>query len=120
MKFTTKQLFSLFDGRLATSMDDVYKMLIHITGEDWLMTHHLPTSLKFIESKNLDWFQQGVQKLNSLKEELKTNDFNGLMEYYDKHEEFIDVPTMTEKEKEGFGPYMMENSLLKQLGKDVK
>lgn len=49
MKFTTKQLFSLVDGRLSTKMEDVYDMLDTASGSN-LMTHHLPPGMgHFIE-----------------------------------------------------------------------
>lgn len=115
MKFTLKQLFSLFDGRLSTEIGDVYKMLDHITGEE-LMTHHLPTAFTFVKDKNLKWFTDGVAKIDTIKKKLNTNDFNVLMEYIDKNNEIIDVPKLNKKEKEGFGAFMIDNSLLNKIG----
>jgi hypothetical protein len=43
-QFNLLQLFSLVDGRLSTSMNDVYTMLNHICDAD-LMTHNLSKAL---------------------------------------------------------------------------
>ena len=119
MKFTLKQLFSIFDGRLSTEIGDVYKMLDHITGEE-LMTHHLPTAFTFVKSKNLKWFTDGVAKIDTIKKKLNTDDFESLMAYLDKNNEIIDVPELTAKEKEGFSTFMVDNSLLNKIGSKTK
>lgn len=112
-KFTTLQLFSLVDGRLSTSMDDVYDMLNHITGEE-LMTHHLPVAMKYLKEKNPKWFQQATDRLFALKARLNSNTFETLIgAIKDKHNETYDIPQLKdEMDASDFGGYMIENSLL--------
>ena len=64
-KFTLLQLFSLVDGRLSTSMEDVYDMLNHII-DDNLMTHHLPVAMNYLEEKNPKWFQQCKKRISKM------------------------------------------------------
>ena len=54
MKFNLKQLFSLVDGRLATEIGDIYKMLNHICNDN-LYTHHLPVAHDYLKIKNPSW-----------------------------------------------------------------
>jgi hypothetical protein len=65
-KFSLLQLFSLVDGRLSTSMEDVYDMLSHICDTE-LMSHHLPVAMDYIKNKNPQWFQDVKAKLNNIR-----------------------------------------------------
>lgn len=126
MNFTAKQLFSLTDGRLSTTMDDVYDMLNHIMGTS-LMTHHLPVAKDFLVAKNPEWFQKAVEAKEALekqcpvKSEVSGNpercsaQFEWLMNFYDKVDNpAIDVPQLinTPEEEKEFGTYMVDHSLL--------
>ena len=118
MKTSLKKIFSLIDGRLSTEMNDVYVQLDWITGES-LMTHSLGTANKYIKSLDLDWWKAIEARLDEIKA-LIGNDFEDLMEYIDTNypEDDIELVELTSEQKVGFGPYMMENSALKNLGKN--
>lgn len=116
-QFSFKQLFSLTDGRLSTNIGDIYSMLNHIYNESF-MTHHLPTAMKHLEAKNPQWFADQKAKLAEIKAQAGTDDFPALMDYIDKnHNPMVDVPQFTPAELEGFGDFMVNNSLLR--GKEV-
>lgn len=105
------QLFSVLDGRLSTSMDDVYQILNHIV-DDNLMTHHLPVAMDYIKKINPKWFQELTSELDGIKK-LCGNDFQTCIalikeSYNTEHE----IPQLTEEEKAGFETYMIDNSLL--------
>ncbi len=109
-KFTTLQLFSVVDGRLSTTMDDVYAILNHITG-DSLMTHHLPVAMDYLKKVNPAWFQElhnEIMRINVLCD----SDFKSCMKMIWADNKEHDIPPLTEAEKAGFGDYMVDNSLL--------
>lgn len=118
-KFTLLQLFSLIDGRLSTTMDDVYDMLNHIMNTS-LMTHHLGTANKYLKMKNPEWFHKAAALITEMEQECPIKErnmeqFAWMMGYFlKKGNPTIDVPqliTTGEEEKE-FGEYMIKNSLL--------
>lgn len=83
MKFTTKQLFNLTDGRMSTNMDDVYLILNEATGNK-LFTHQLPKAMEYVEKQNPQWFQDAKTQLAEIKSKVGNN-FIVLMEYIDKN-----------------------------------
>lgn len=83
MKVTLKKAFSILDGRLSTSMQDVYEMLNYIFDQNF-MTHQLPTAIDRLREINPDWFQGMVSVLNDVKKTNGTDDFNELMQIIDK------------------------------------
>ncbi len=83
MKVTLKTAFSILDGRLSTNMDDVYKMLNHIFDAEF-MTHQLPTAMNRLKEINPQWFKNGVNVINDIKNSNNTDDFKELMELIDK------------------------------------
>ena len=85
MKFTAKQLFSIIDGRLSTSMDDVYTILNEAIGRS-LHTLELTHAMDEVKAKNPPWFAQAQKDLEKIKEEVG-DDFPTLMEYFDTNPE---------------------------------
>lgn len=118
--FTMLQLFSILDGRLSTQMGDVYEILNHITGEE-LMTHHLPTAMKYIKEVNPLWFADLVNKTNEIVakcpiKERTEEQFLWIMDYFKENNTIHEIPQLTEEEKKGFETFMIDNSLLKTIG----
>ena len=83
MKVSLKKAFTILDGRLSTKMDDVYEMLNFIFSEN-LYTHQIPTAMRKLKESNPDWFSDGVEVIESIKQNYNTNDFQELMEIIDK------------------------------------
>ena len=123
-KFTTLQLFSLIDGRLSTSIDNVYDMLNHICDTS-LMTHHLPVAMNYIREKNPKWFQEQKQRLETIGRTFYTpiigNIFNikdiPFKDFIDciktKYNEDVEIPQLKDEfDTSDFGNYMVDNSLL--------
>ncbi len=82
MKVSLKQAFSILDGRLSTTTEDVYSMLGFVF-DDNLMTHQLPTALRKVKEINPDWFKKGVGIINDIKRTNNTNDFDKIMRLID-------------------------------------
>jgi len=55
--FKLSQLFSIVDGRLFSTIDDVYDILNHVFQQEF-MTHHLPTAYKYLKEHKPDWFRE--------------------------------------------------------------
>ena len=83
MRVSLKKAFTILDGRLSTKMDDVYEMLNFIFSEN-LYTHQIPTAMRKLKELNPDWFSDGVNVVESIKQNYNTNDFQELMEIIDK------------------------------------
>jgi len=110
-KFSLLQLFSLVDGRLSTSIDDVYEMLNHIC-DDNLMTHHLPVAVKYLKEKNPAWLQQAKAQLESL-DIYKEKEFGECFAIVNDNNTMYDVPQLKDElDTTDFGDYMVHNSLL--------
>lgn len=86
-KFTLKQVFSLVDGRLSTSMEDIHIMLGIVMGGS-IFTHQLPTALDYLKSQNQIWFIDATKLLNNIKD-VHGDDFETLMKVIDS--EYSDV-----------------------------
>lgn len=111
--FTTLQLFSIVDGRLSTNIDDVYDMLNHIMNDN-LMTHHLPTALKYLKLKSPAWFQKEIERLEMIRAKLVTNEFHSLVgAITTTFNEEVDIPQLKDvADTSDYIDFMMENSLL--------
>ena len=83
MRVSLKKAFTILDGRLSTKIDDVYEMLNFIFSEN-LYTHQIPTAMRKLKELNPDWFSDGVNVVESIKQNYNTNDFQELMEIIDK------------------------------------
>ncbi len=116
-KYSLKQLFSLVDGRLSTKMEDVYDMLNHICNES-LYTHHLPVAMRFIKElpTQPDWWPKVEAEIATASQAVGSNEFQPLMDYIDQHNTTYEIPQLTAEQLENFWPFMMDNSLLKNLG----
>jgi len=82
MKVSLKKAFSILDGRLSTQIGDVYEMLNYIF-DDNLFTHQLPTAMRILQDKNPKWFEDGINIINGIKKNNKTDDFFQLMNIID-------------------------------------
>lgn len=97
--FTFLQLFSLTDGRVSTEMDDIYKMLNHITGQS-LTTVALPIAYDQLEKANPHWFAELKTKLEEIKKEAGTDDFPTLITLItEKYNDSYDIPQLTDAEQ---------------------
>lgn len=113
-QFNLLQLFSLVDGRLSTTMDDVYSMLNHICDEESLMTHHLPVAMNYIKEKNPKWFRVIDQRLTTIKARCQSNTFETVIGYIkDNVNDTYDIPQLKDEfDTSDFGSFMVDNSLL--------
>jgi len=109
-RFTFLQIFSLIDGRLSTEIDDVYKMLNFIFDTS-LMTHQLPTAMKYLKKINPDWFNNSTKLLDNLKSFLETDDF-GLLIKSIKDTPIKEITVFQNGYTKDFQDYMVENSIL--------
>lgn len=66
-QFTLLQLFTIVDGRIATSIHDIYDMLNHICGKEKIQTIEFTTALKHIKEHNPKWFQEVDSDINRIK-----------------------------------------------------
>lgn len=78
MTVTLQQFFSLGDGRLSTSIVDVYKMLSFIFDAD-IYTHQIPVAMRKLIEVNPEWFVNGVAIIDEIKQTHNTDDFEELM-----------------------------------------
>ena len=76
MKFNLKQISNLVDGRLITNMGDIYEMLGVYSGED-LMTHHLPTVMRYLRENKPQWFIDAETILDKITEQQHDNGEDG-------------------------------------------
>lgn len=109
--FTLLQLFSLVDGRLSTSIDDIYDMLSHVCNES-LMTHHLPVAMDYVKEKQPKWFTEISGDLHRLGIENSTN-FQDCLNIIKKNNKSYDIPQLKDEfDTSDFTNYMVKNSLL--------
>ena len=115
-KFTLLQLFSIVDGRLSSTMDDVYDILNHVTDSD-LMTHHLPVAMSYLKLKHPNWFSdidKRLASINRLKKSENELPFPALMSLIkDNYNDEYDIPQLKDEfDVSDFGVYMIDNSIL--------
>ena len=111
--FTLLQLFSIVDGRLSTTIDDVYEILNHVT-DDNLMTHHLPVAMNYLKEKNPKWFREITQRINTIKAHLVSNTFETVIgAIKDKYNDEYEIPQLKDEcDTSDFADFMIGNSLL--------
>ena len=80
--FTLKQLFSIVDGRLSTSISDIQVILGVYCGRS-VFTHELPELIDEIESAKPDWYMQAKGLIDYIKWRNYTDDFVKLMDILD-------------------------------------
>ena len=114
-KFSLKQLFAIVDGRMSTSMSDIYEILNHVCDTE-LMTHHLPIAKNYVLNKNPSW----VGDVNALLKEIydacpiKERNKDQFLWCMDNigHWSFNVPQLKSEFDTSDFGSYMIDNSLL--------
>lgn len=108
-QFTTLQLFNIIDGRLATTMEDVYTILNHIYNTS-LMTHQLPAALEYLQLKQPKWYIEEKACLEELKTILGTNDFESLIIALDMKPRTVDIPQLRDEvDVTDFGEFIVNN-----------
>ena len=92
--FPLKQLFSIVDGRLSTSISDIQSIFGVYCGRD-VFTHELPELIDDVESAKPDWYIQAKGLVDYIKWMNYTDDFVKLMDILDK--DFSNVYIMVEE-----------------------
>ena len=67
--FKLGQLFSVVDGRLFDSMDDVYDVLNYVCNTT-LVTHELGTASDYVKLKNPSWFTKVAKEIAKIEAKL--------------------------------------------------
>ena len=81
--FPLKQLFSIVDGRLSTSVSDIQSIFGVYCGRI-VFTHEIPELIDEIESAKPDWYMQAKGLIDYIKWRNYTDDFVKLMDILDK------------------------------------
>ena len=81
--FTLKQLFTIVDGRLSTSVSDIQRIFGVYCGRS-VFTHELPELIDEVESAKPDWYMQAKGLIDYIKWRNYTDDFVTLMDILDK------------------------------------
>ena len=92
--FPLKQLFSIVDGRLSTSISDIQGILGVYYGRS-VFTHELPELIDEVEAAKPDWYMQAKGLADYIKWRKHTEDFVKLMDILDK--DFSNVYIMVEE-----------------------
>ena len=92
--FPLKQLFSIVDGRLSTSISDIQSIFGVYCGRS-VFTHELPELIDEVESAKPDWYRQAKGLIDYIKWRHYTDDFGKLMDILDKY--FSNVYIMVEE-----------------------
>lgn len=92
--FPLKQLFSIVDGRLSTSISDIQSIFGVYCGRR-VFTHELPELIDDVESAKPDWYRQAKGVIEYIKWRKHTDDFVKLMDILDK--DFSNVYIMVEE-----------------------
>jgi len=118
-KFTTVQLFSIVDGRLSTTIAEVFDILNHVCDES-LTTSQLPPAFDYIKMKNPKWFQEQKEKLKHIAnnefhiDEPKSVGFQSFINYIKKNcNEDIEIPQLKDElDTSDFEQFMIDHSIL--------
>ena len=81
-----QRLRNITTERLHTSMDDIYEDIEFLTGEKWIMTHHLPVAVMVL--------------CNILKSKIDVRFFDGL--YDTSHVGEVDINPLSADERDKF------------------
>ena len=92
--FPLKQLFSVVDGRLSTSISDIQSIFGVYCGRS-VFTHELPELIDEVKSAKPDWYMQAKGLIDYIKWRNYTDDFVKLMDILDK--DFSNVYIMAEE-----------------------
>lgn len=81
MNVTLTQLFSIIDGRLATSVEDATSIMNYLLGRQ-LLTHELPNALDFINNfcttYQVGWYNEAASAIDAIKLQNPGDDFETL------------------------------------------
>ena len=92
--FPLKQLFSIVDGRLSTSISDIQSVFGVYCGRI-VFTHEIPELIDEVKSAKPDWYMQAKGLIDYIKWRKHTEDFVKLMDILDK--DFSNVYIMVEE-----------------------
>lgn len=92
--FPLKQLFSIVDGRLSTSISDIQSIFGVYCGRS-VFTHELPELMDEVKYAKPDWYMQAKGIIEYVKWRKHTDDFVKLMDILDK--DFSNVYIMVEE-----------------------
>ena len=92
--FPLKQLFSIVDGRLSTSISDIQSIFVAYCGRS-VFTHELPELIDEVKSAKPDWYMQAKGLVDYIKWSNYTDNFGKLMDILDK--DFTNVYIMVEE-----------------------
>ena len=92
--FPIKQLFSIVDGRLSTSISDIQEILGVYCGRI-VFTHEIPELIDDVKSAKPDWYMQAKGLIDYIKWRNYTDNFGKLMDILDK--DFSNVYIMVEE-----------------------
>ena len=92
--FQLKQLFSIVDGRLSTSISDIQSVFGVYLGRS-VFTHEIPELIDEVKSTKPDWYIQAKGLVDYIKWRNYTDDFVKLMDILDK--DFSNVYIMVEE-----------------------
>ena len=92
--FPLKQLFSIVDGRLSTSISDIQSIFGVYCGRR-VFTHEIPELIDEVKSAKPDWYMQAKGLIDYIKWRNYTDDFVKLMDILDK--DFSNVYIMVEE-----------------------
>lgn len=92
--FPLKQLFSIVDGRLSTSISDIQSIFGVYCGRI-VFTHELPELIDEVKSAKPDWYMQAKGLVGYIKWRNHTDDFVQLMDILDN--DFSNVYIMVEE-----------------------
>lgn len=115
--FTLLQLFTVVDGRLSTTEEDVAAILKHLFGVSF-HTHEMPVAIRFLKERaKPDWYIIMTADIESMKIIHKHVKIDSLLEII-KHEYNFDfpIPPLTALQMSGLHQYMVDNSLLASIG----
>ena len=90
--FTLKQMFSIVDGRLSTSMDDVYTIL-NIAADENLTTIALPIIMDRVSEIKPKWYTDALTDLEVIKDKIG-DDFETLMKHLDTVQNTYEVKAL--------------------------
>ena len=92
-QFTLLQLFSIVDGRLAKTMDDVYDILGWIFNDN-LSTISLCFAAEYLRKNKPEWYFKVEEELALVDEICYTRDYDTMISYIENHNRVYDVPQL--------------------------
>ena len=92
--FSLKQIFSIVDGRLSTSISDIQEILGVYCGRS-VFTHEIPELIDEVKSAKPDWYIQAKGLIDYVKWRNYTDNFVKLMDILNK--DFSNVYIMVEE-----------------------